>query len=195
MYRTLIYALAAVASALAFPFEALAQEEAGMVYVVPVGSDGSPERNADGTFYGQMPLLPRGDEKGITAMGVTIEYGFVFLAVSADGSKSTYYTALSDDIVMGGEHNELVIAPNTSRFIKVAPGGYDITFYRRGGTSGYNSFAISPTILTGIDLAEGEPEAAAEYFDLSGRPVSGGEPAPGVYVVRVGSAVSKVLVR
>lgn len=115
-----------------------AQTETGTVYVVPVGADGSATLLADKTYEGQVPMAASEGGTGLHAAGVELDGGFIFYAMSDDASETTLYGrsswAVNPAIV--GLENPLSIAATVGRsFYSVAPGTYDISFYK---LSGYN---------------------------------------------------------
>lgn len=161
----------------------------GSVYVVPVNADGTAALQADGSYVGQVEMTTHSGETGISVRRIEIEEGFVFSAVSADGTKHTLYTSRKP--VSFDSKNALSITDRVSDYIEVPAGVYDITFYRSTGSG--SSFSIKQS-ATGFDDIEAENTAPAEYFDLSGRRV-GADPAPGLYVERRGDQMRKVFVR
>ena len=69
---------------------------------------------------------------------------------------------------------------------------------RQSGTStaGKSVFTyFIPGESSGIDGIEADADAPAEYFNLQGIPVSGENLAPVIYIRRLGSEVTKILVK
>lgn len=144
MKKSLLLAAAAAVSA---AFSANAQSsELGTVYVVPVAVDGTVTPQGTGGYYGQVSLGENPGASGVTAKNVKIDgAGFIFAAISTDGSMSTFYGlpywAVQPAIV--GMDNPLSIAGAVKdAYAQVSPGTYDITFYR---SSGYNRFTVVPS--------------------------------------------------
>lgn len=135
------YLLIAAAAAISCAISANAAD-LGKVYVVPVGEGGTAVKLEDGTYEGQVAMGENPGESGITVNDVEIEHGFIFYAMSTDGTMNTLYGlpywATKPAIV--GLENPLEIADRIDGFYAtVSPGKYDITFYRM---SGYNYFSV-----------------------------------------------------
>lgn len=144
MKKSLLLAAAAAVSA-AFSTNAQSSE-LGTVYVVPVAADGTVTPQGTGGYRGQVSLGEIPGESGVTAQKVKIDgAGFIFVAISTDGSMSTFYGlpywAVQPAII--GMDNPLSIAGGVKdSYAQVAPGTYDITFFR---SSGYNRFSVVPS--------------------------------------------------
>lgn len=166
----------------------------GTVYVIPINADGGIVSIGDGDYQGQIALSPAEGETGVSAKNIKLENGFIFYTSSTDGKLATFYKLLDGEEASLDSPNRLIIAQDASSYIKVPAGTYDITFVKRSGSEGYNTFTIKESkIIAGVEnVAASDEEVPAEYYDLSGHHINGKPTQPGVYIIKEGATVYKV---
>lgn len=165
----------------------------GTMFIIPVNSDGSLPPLVDGQYEGQVPLVAYEGVEGVSAKNVQIDHGFVFEGVSSSDEKRTFYQLSSGTLNMDGE-NILTIAPDASNYIHVEPGKYDITLFQPN--QGKRIFIISHSkIVSGIEKTENTIAGPVTYYDCNGHILCDVPTSPGLYIVRTGSAVSKIIIR
>ena len=168
----------------------------GQVYVVPVDASGHVVQIAGTHDYeGEVLLESVEGSEGLTAKAVHIEYGFLLYAEDDSESLYTFYTAANSyETPVMGESFDVMITSDESKYIKIAPGVYDITFFPRLTNYEHNRCVVSmPTVTDApiVTVSNGAPV----YYDLQGRTVPAEDLKTGLYVRIADGQVTKIFKR
>ncbi len=168
----------------------------GQVYVVPVDASGHVVQIAGTHDYeGEVLLESVEGAEGLTAKAVHIEYGFLLYAEDDSESLYTFYTSSNptQPPVMG-ESFDVMITNDESKYIKVSPGVYNITFFPRLTNHESNRCVVSTSTMTDAPVVSVSGESAV-YYDLQGRRVPAEDLKAGLYVRVADGQVTKVMKR
>ena len=168
----------------------------GQLYVVPVNASGN-VTPIPGThdYEGEILLEPVEGSTERIARNTHIEYGFLLYAEDDSESLYTFYTSsnTTQPPVMG-ESFDVMITNDESKYIKVSPGVYNITFFPRLTNHERNRCVVSTSTMTDAPVIYVSGESAV-YYDLQGRRVPAGDLKSGLYVRVADGLVTKVMKR
>lgn len=145
-------------------------------------------------YEGEVLLESVEGAEGLTAKAVHIEYGFLLYAEDDEEKLITFYTSTGNTSPVLDQSFDVVITNDDSKYIKVDPGVYDITFFPRLTNHERNRCVVSTSTMTDAPVISVSGESAV-YYDLQGRRVPAGDLKSGLYVRVADGQVTKVMKR